>query len=261
MCHFVVNVSNVSSKNDKSLQEPVRVIAIFIVCLILLVGISSIVHGGDLETSIVGILINISITFVLFYGAKTRSISHLRNWLILSLMQISGLVIGIAYFAYESEQLRETYKTRKSNGSFNNETMENILKLKMTYIIYSIVFAVLAVFVTLVFIIVKKFYDELQRNRKNLMEAYQSTKVSGAAVTCSVPAETVQQMLQEPHISTHSSLQSISIISGESPCSSISGEGSRHSTELCSDDESNNIAARNYNNFFDEAVQKGSGPG
>jgi len=258
MCHFVLNVSNGSSKEPQSLQEPVRVIAIFVVCLILLVGISSIVHGGDLETSIIGIVINISITLDLFYGAKTRSTSHLRHWLMLSLVQLSGLIIGIGYFSYESEQLRAVYNSQKSNGSFNEEAMESVWKLRMTYIIYALVFGVLAAFLISISIIVKKFYDELQRNRRNLIESYQPKQTATASL---VPAALSQQPNLGPNISSHSSLQSMSIVSDASPCTSLSGGGSRQSTELCSEDESHNIAESNYSNFFDEAVQKSSKAG
>ena len=103
----------------ESLQDSVRIIAIFVACLTLVVGISSIVHGGDLETSIIGIVVNISITGVLFYGAKKKDTTHLVVWLIFSLLEIIVFCIGMCYFAYEADQLRISYNAQKQNGLFS----------------------------------------------------------------------------------------------------------------------------------------------
>ena len=153
---------------SKSLQEKVRVISIFIACLTLLVGISSIVHGGDLEMSIVGIVVNISITGVLFYGAKTKDTTHLVVWLVFSVLEIIALIIGMCYFAIESAQFNIKYNYQKDSGSFNNETMENTWNHRILYTVYSVIFGLLSIFLLSISVIVKKFYDEVQRG-----EAYQ----------------------------------------------------------------------------------------
>ena len=146
-----------------SLQEQVRVISIFVACLTLLVGISSIVHGGDLEISVVGIVINISITGVLFYGAKTKDTTHLVVWLVFSVLEIIVLIIGMCYFAYEAEQLHITYNYQKHRGTLNTEEMENIWNSRIIYTVYSVIFSLLSIFLFSISIIVKKFYDELHR--------------------------------------------------------------------------------------------------
>lgn len=81
--------------NINGLQEKVKVIAMFLVCLTLITGVSSIVHGGELEASLVGIAINISITGILFYGAKAKDTVHIFVWLVFALLQIVGLIIGM----------------------------------------------------------------------------------------------------------------------------------------------------------------------
>ena len=144
--------------HTRSLQEPVRVLAIFIACLTLVVGISSIIHGGDLEMSLIGLLVNLSIAGVLFYGAKKKDTTHLVVWLVFSLIQMIGLIIGACYFAYESEQVWANY-----NVVYRKESMEIIWKLRVTYVVYSLVFGVLTIVLFSISIIVKKFYDELQR--------------------------------------------------------------------------------------------------
>ena len=148
---------------NTSLQEQVRVISIFVICITLLVGISSIVHGGDLEISVVGIVINISITGVLFYGAKTKDTTHLVVWLVFSVLEIIVLLLGMCYFAYEAEKFHVIYKYEQHRGSLNTEKMENIWNSRIVYTVYSVIFGLLSIFLFSISIIVKKFYDELQR--------------------------------------------------------------------------------------------------
>ena len=145
--------------HHNNLQVQVRVIAIFIACLTLLVGISSIVHGGDLEMNLVGMVVTMSITFVLFYGAKTKDTTHLLVWLVFSFLQIVILTIGMCYFAIESDQLRVMYNLHKQHALLSKE----IWNLRITYITYSVVSGLLTTLLLSISVIVKKFYDELQR--------------------------------------------------------------------------------------------------
>ena len=150
------------SSQNKSLQDPVRIIAIFVVCLTLLVGVSSIVHGGDLEISIVGIVVNLSIYCVLFYGAKKKDTTHLVVWLAVSLAELVSLIIGICYFAYESEKLRLQQNSEKLPIDPSQD--ELVFKLRVMYIVYSAVSGVLTIFLFSIMIVVKKFYNELLRS-------------------------------------------------------------------------------------------------
>ena len=154
MCH----------NQNKSLQQPVRAIAVAVAGITLLVGISSIVHGGDLEWSIGGLVVNLSITGVLFYGAKRKDTTHLVLWLVFSLIQIIGLFIGMCYFAYEAKQLLAMYKSAYRKETVNKDMVEGIWKLRMTYIVYSLIMGVLIMILFSISIVVKKFYDELQRS-------------------------------------------------------------------------------------------------
>ena len=146
-----------------SLQEQVRVISIFVICITLLVGISSIVHGGDLEISVVGIVINISITGILFYGAKTKDTTHLVVWLAFSVLEIIVLLLGMCYFAYEAENFHVIYNYEQHRGSLNSERMKNIWNSRIVYTVYSVILGLLSIFLFSISIIVKKFYDEVQR--------------------------------------------------------------------------------------------------
>ena len=112
--------------SERSLQDPVRVIAIFLGCLTILVGVSSIVHDGDLELSIVGIAINIFVSGVLFLGAKRRSTTHLMVWLMFTMLQIIGLLIGICYFSYEAESLRILINSPQPLDPLKQETLDRI---------------------------------------------------------------------------------------------------------------------------------------
>ena len=150
------------SSQNKSLQDPVRIIAIFVVCLTLLVGVSSIVHGGDLEISIVGIVVNLSIYCILFYGAKKKDTTHLVVWLAVSLVELVSLIIGICYFAYESEKLRLQQNSEKLPIDPSQD--ELVFKLRVMYIVYSAVSGVLTIFLFSIMIVVKKFYNELLRS-------------------------------------------------------------------------------------------------
>ena len=152
--------------SDSSLQDPVRVIAIFLGCLTILVGVSSIVHDGDLELSIVGMSINIFISGVLFLGAKGRSSTHLVVWLMFSLLQIIGLVIAMGYFAYRANSFPTLDTTSlEPTGSLGQEEIENNQDFKIAYIVYSIVSGILAALFLFISVIVKKFYDELIRQQ------------------------------------------------------------------------------------------------
>ena len=150
------------SSQIKSLQDPVRIIAIFVGCLTLVVGISSIVHGGDLEISILGIVVNLSIYSVLFYGAKKKDTTHLVVWLAVSLAELVFLIIGICYFAYESEKLR--LQQNSEEQQIDPEQAELVFKLRVEYIVYSAVSGVLTIFLCSIMIVVKKFHNELLRS-------------------------------------------------------------------------------------------------
>ena len=149
------------SSQNKSLQDPVRIIAIFVGCLTLVVGISSIVHGGDLEISIVGIAVNLSIYCVLFYGAKKKDTTHLVVWLAVSFAELVSFVIGICYFSYESEMLR--LRQNSEMQPLDPAEAELIFKLRVEYIVYSAVSGVLTIFLFSIMIVVKRFYNELLR--------------------------------------------------------------------------------------------------
>jgi NADH:ubiquinone oxidoreductase subunit 5 (subunit L)/multisubunit Na+/H+ antiporter MnhA subunit len=127
------------------------------------VGISSIVHDGDLLMTIVWIVINISISGVLFNGAKTKDTTHCLVWLVFSVLEIVVLIIGMCYFAYQAEQYHIIYNYQKQRGSLNIEQMENIWNSRIVYTVYSVIFSVLSIFLFTISIIVKKFYDELHR--------------------------------------------------------------------------------------------------
>ena len=150
------------SSHNKSLQDPVRIIAIFVVCLTLVVGISSIVHGGDLEISIVGIVVNLSIYCVLFYGAKKKDTTHLVIWLAVSLAELVSLIIGICYFAYESEKLR--LQQHSEQQPIDRSQAELLFNRRVDYIVYSTVSGVLTIFLFSIMIIVKRFHNELLRS-------------------------------------------------------------------------------------------------
>ena len=151
---------------DRSLQDPVRVIAIFLGCITILVGVSIIVHDGDLELSVVGSAINIFTSGVLFLGAKRRSSTHLVVWLMFALLQIVGLVIGMCYFAYQANSLRiSDNSSLEPTGSIGEENIENNNKFRISYIVYSIGFGILAALFIFISAVVKKFYDELRKQR------------------------------------------------------------------------------------------------
>ena len=152
--------------SERSLQDPVRVIAIFLGCLTILVGVSSIVHDGDLELSIVGIAINIFISGVLFLGAKRRSTTHLMVWLMFTLLQIIVLFIGMCYFSYKANWLSIQYDNYKEPlEPSDQKELENIQKLRIAFIVYSIVFGILITLFIFISAIVKKFYDEIKNQQ------------------------------------------------------------------------------------------------
>ena len=151
----------------KTLQGLVCTISMFLIGLTLLVGISLILREGDLEMNVVMMVVNICITIVLFYGAKTKDTTHLRIWLFYTFIQIIGLFIGMCYFAYQSEELRERHTLNKPFGSITNKTIEKIWKLRITSIVYSVSCGVLAIALMLVSIIVKKLFNKIQRDDIN----------------------------------------------------------------------------------------------
>ena len=152
--------------SERSLQDPVRVIAIFLGCLTILVGVSSIVHDGDLELSIVGIAINIFISGVLFLGAKRRSTTHLMVWLMFTLLQIIVLFIGMCYFSYKANWLSlQLTDYKEPLEPSDQKELENIQKLRIAFIVYSIVFGTLIILFIFISAIVKKFYDEIKNQQ------------------------------------------------------------------------------------------------
>ena len=146
--------------NINGLQEKIKVIAVFLVCLTLITGISYIVHGGDLEAGLVLIVINLSITGILFYGAKAKDTVHIFVWLVFGILQIVGLIIGMCYFAYTSELLLDNYKKLKTE-----ETRNSVWESRIVCIVYSVICFILAIILVIICIVVKKFYDELKRHQ------------------------------------------------------------------------------------------------
>ena len=151
-----------NTKRAKSFQQTAIIIAILSACLIFILGISLIIIGEDLRVCIVGMVLGISINIVLLYGAKTKDTTHLFLWLFVSAMLVLGLIVGMAYFAYESEKFREMYISNTPNGSFQNETKANILRLRNTTLAYAVISGLFTIFLVSVSIVIKKIYNEIQ---------------------------------------------------------------------------------------------------
>ena len=83
-------------------------------------------------------------------------------WLMFTMLQIIGLLIGICYFSYEAESLRILDNSSQSLEPLKQETLDRIRELRIAYIVYSIVFGILITLFIFISVIVKKFYDELK---------------------------------------------------------------------------------------------------
>ena len=150
---------------SESLKEAVYIAAIISGCLVLMLGILSIAYGGGrLEINIVGITVNVLIAIVLFYGAKIKDTTHLVVWFYFASVQAIGLIIGMIYFIYQSEELLRLYPSKSAGLSLYHKTMEVMWKRRMVCIIYAVFLGLLLIFLLVISIIVKKFYDEIQCN-------------------------------------------------------------------------------------------------
>ena len=149
-----------NTRQTKNYQQAAINIAIFSVCLTLLLGISLIITGEDLKICIVGMVFGISINIVLLYGAKTKDTTHLFLWLFFSGILVIGLVVGMTYFAYNSVMFLEM--SSAPERSFQNETKANILRLRSIYLAYAVISGLLTIFLVSISIIIKKSYNGIQ---------------------------------------------------------------------------------------------------
>ena len=175
-----------------SLQDRILVISGIMLVLSIFFTVSFIVYSayiGELELSEylrwkdVGILMNICISGVLFLAANTRSITLLLIWLILAPLQIIGFFSGMCYFAYKANRQRIQYNSygpesfyehKKIHGNtiyYTKEdekkeaAIETILESRKFYIVCAVFFGLIVALQIYIFIIVKKFYNEVKNQQ------------------------------------------------------------------------------------------------
>ena len=178
--------------SSTSLQDRVLVISIILLGLSIFFCVSFIVYSvynGEFELSEylrwkdVGILMNIFVSGVLFLAANTRSKTQLLIWLMLSPLQIIGFFSGMCYFSYKANRQRikyngygpeSFYERKRIHGNtiyFTKEdeqteaALENILESRNYYIVCAVFFGLMVVLLIYIFIIVKKFYNEVKNQQ------------------------------------------------------------------------------------------------
>ena len=152
------------------LQQQVYVVVVVLAFLTIIIGAFSVVYGENLEISIVGTIINFSITGILVYGVKRQDTTHVMVWLVSSIVEMVLLVIGMSYYAIKADHIQNIYKYISENDSFQRkELLENISGRKLSCIVLSIIFGASTVILFCAILIVKMLYHQLQRR-----EGYQS---------------------------------------------------------------------------------------
>ena len=149
----------------KRLKEQVYALATFSSVLSLLIGIIFVVYGINVEMTIIGTLLNLSITGVLFYGVKRKDTTHIFIWLVFSVIESIFSIFIMCYLAIQSDNMLKKYNHLLMNQSYesNNETLEKVWTQRISYLAFSIVFGFLTVSVITTLFTVKKFYDKLLR--------------------------------------------------------------------------------------------------
>ena len=175
-----------------SLQDRVLVISRFVLGFSILFCVSFIVYSvynGEFELSEylrwkdVGIVMNIFVSGVLFLAAITRSKTQLLIWLMLAPLQIIGFFSGMCYFAYKANRQRikyngygpeSFYERKRIHGNtiyFTKEdekteaALENILESRKYFIVCAVFFGLIVALLIYIFIIVKKFYNEVKNQQ------------------------------------------------------------------------------------------------
>ena len=145
-------------------KQQVYAIVVLLICLTIIVGFLSAVFGENIEMSIVGIIINLSITGILYYGVKTQDTTHVLVWLVFSLFEMVTLVIGMSYYAIKAAHMQSIKRLLSKTGSFQRKELhESISERSIKYIIFSIIFGSSAIILLPIIYVVKTFYDHIQR--------------------------------------------------------------------------------------------------
>ena len=147
------------------LQEKVYAIASFISLFSLFIGIYLVVYGINVEMTIVAMILNISITGVLFNGVKRKDTTHIFIWLVFSVIEAIFSTILTCYFAIESDSMFKKYNILHKNHTYlsSDKTLEELSTIMYIYLAFSAAFGLLTVGLLSALFIVKKFYDDLLR--------------------------------------------------------------------------------------------------
>ena len=145
-------------------KQQVYAIVVLLICLTIIVGVLSAVFGENMEMSISGTIINLSITGILYYGVKTQDTTHVLVWLVFSLFEMVTLVIVMSYYAIKAAHMQSINRLLSKTGSFQRkELYESISERSIKYINFSIIFGSSAIILLPIIYVVKTFYDHIQR--------------------------------------------------------------------------------------------------
>ena len=149
----------------RQLQDQVYALATFSSVFSLLVGIIFVVYGVNVEMTIVGTVLNVSITGALFYGVKRNDTTHIFIWIVFSVIEVIFSIIIMCYLALQSDNMLKKYNHLLIHQSYesNVENLERVWNQRISYLAFSTVFGFLTVSLLTTLLTVKKFYDELSR--------------------------------------------------------------------------------------------------
>ena len=147
-------------------KQQVYLIVVVLVFLTITLGSLLMSYGGNTILSSVGIIINLSVTGILFYGVKTEDTTHVFVWLIFSLVEMIALVIAMSYYAVKAAHMQNIYSQLSESPSVaRQDLIKTIWEKHISFVVFSIIFGLSTIFLFSMIFIVRIFYRRIQRRQ------------------------------------------------------------------------------------------------
>ena len=149
-----------------NINKQVYLIVVVLVFLTIMLGSLLISYGGNTIISSVGIIINLSVTGILFYGVKTEDTTHVFVWLVFSLVEMIALVIVMSYYAIKAANMLNIYNHFLQNSSVPRQSLiKTIWEKHISFVVFSIIFGLSTISLFSMIFIVRIFYRRIQRRQ------------------------------------------------------------------------------------------------
>ena len=149
-----------------NINKQVYLIVVVLVFLTIMLGSLLISYGGNTIISSVGIIINLSVTGILFYGVKTEDTTHVFVWLVFSLVEMIALVIVMSYYAIKAANMLNIYNHFLQNSSVPRQSLiKTIWEKHISFVVFSIIFGISTISLFSMIFIVRIFYRRIQRRQ------------------------------------------------------------------------------------------------